>query len=393
MSYQDKKKDKWVGEIEFQKTRHRNYFDTRQAAKNWEVAKRKELLAPKPELKSEDMELRTFFSLYLDSAELKLIQKTFKEKKALLQTLSRIWGGDTPVKDISPAMVSKYLENRAQEMPQEALNLTGKKKNQRKRLSKHASNKDRKNLHALWEWGKKIHNLPTNPVSNTDKLPYDKPVQYIPLEKDVIRMLEVITLEEKVFLLAYLDTGARRSEIFRWTWADDINFEKRQVRLGTRKTRDGSMKYVWMPMTKALFNALWWWYHNQPERVKESPYVFVNTHGGPTHGKPFTVRRWFLKRICDRAGVKPFGYHAIRRYAASIMADKFKAPLPIIQKFLRHEHLSTTDLYIGNIHSDLAAIMEQNSSGYGINTFPEIQSPPKSPPQTKQEVRLSSLTS
>ena len=167
-----------------------------------------------------------------------------------------------------------------------------------------------------------MHDLPTNPVSKTDRLPYDKPVQYILPEKDVIAMLEVTSPEERVFLLAYLDTGARRSEIFRWTWADDVNFEKRQVWLGTRKTRDGSMKYEWMPMTKALFNGLWWWYQNRPERVKDSPHVFVNLHGGPTAGKPFTHRRWFLKRICDRASVKPFGYHAIRRYAASILADK-----------------------------------------------------------------------
>lgn len=62
-------------------------------------------------------------------------------------------------------------------------------------------------------------------------------------------MLEIATADEKVFLLAYLETGVRRSEIFRWTWADDINFVKRQARLGTRKTRDGSMKYAWMPMT------------------------------------------------------------------------------------------------------------------------------------------------
>ena len=66
----------------------------------------------------------------------------------------------------------------------------------------------------------KSHNLSSNPVSNTDKLPYDKPVQYIPLGSDVIRMPEVTTLEEKVFLLAYLDTGARRSEIFRWTFPE-----------------------------------------------------------------------------------------------------------------------------------------------------------------------------
>ena len=94
-----------------------------------------------------------------------------------------------------------------------------------------------------------------------------------------------------------------------------------------------------MHMTNALFNGLHWWYHNRPQSVKDSPYVFVNTHGGPTHGQPFTFRRWFF----------------------------------------------------GNIHSDLAGTMEQLSSGYDLSTFPE-KSPLKSP-LNEQEAKLLSLTS
>ena len=43
-------------------------------------------------------------------------------------------------------------------------------------------------------------------------------------------------------------TGARKSEVLRWTWADDINFDERWVRLGTRKNRTGEMTYekLWM---------------------------------------------------------------------------------------------------------------------------------------------------
>lgn len=347
MPYFDKKRKKWIGEIQFEGERYRGFHDTRQAAKDWEVDKRKELLSPAPEPKPTDMELRVFFSAYLDHAKLRFSPKTFQEKKSLLQTLSKLWRGDIPVGKIDSAMVAKYLDDRADPLVQfDEIEERQKKKNQ-KRPSQYASNKDRKNLLALWNWGIKRFNLSMNPVRNIDKFAYDKPVQYIPPEKDVIRLLEVTTLEEKVFLLSYLETGARRSEIFRWTWAEDINFDKRIVRLGTRKTRDGSMKYVWMHMTDSLFNALWWWFQNRSNEAKGSPYVFINIHGGPTHGQPFKVRRWFLKRICDRAGIKPFGFHALRRYGASILADKYKAPLTAVQKFLRHEHLTTTAIYIG----------------------------------------------
>jgi len=59
----------------------------------------------------------------------------------------------------------------------------------------------------------------------------------------------------------------------------------------------------------------------------------------------------------------------------------------MVQGFLRHEHLSTTDLYIGNIHSDLGAAMEQISSGYDLNAFPAKS------PLNEKEAKLLSLTS
>jgi hypothetical protein len=56
------------------------------------------------------------------------------------------------------------------------------------------------------------------------------------------------------------------------------------------------------------------------------------------------------------------------RYAASITADKLKAPILMVQRFLRYKHPGSTDLHIGNIHSDLAPTMEQSSSGCDTDT-------------------------
>jgi hypothetical protein len=109
MPYFNKIRQKWVGEIEFQRKRYRELFDTKQNAKDWEVGKRKELLAPARKPDPQDMELRIFFSLYLDHAEFRFSRKTFLEKQSLLRALSERWGGDTPVGDIKQSMVEKYL--------------------------------------------------------------------------------------------------------------------------------------------------------------------------------------------------------------------------------------------------------------------------------------------
>jgi integrase len=186
--------------------------------------------------------------------------------------------------------------------------------------------------------------------------PDNRSPQYTPSTEDVLRLLAVATRQERVFLDCYLHTGARRSEIFRWTWADDINFEKRQIRLGSRKTRDGSMEYVWLPMNTDLYESLWWWWNNR--RFKDSPYVFVSDRRGPHYGQQYKYRNHFMKSLCKRAGIKPFGFHALRRYVASVLADTHKVSAKRIQRILRHKSLSTTERYIQNINEDLEDTLE-----------------------------------
>ena len=203
-----------------------------------------------------------------------------------------------------------------------------------------------------------------------------KSPQYTPPTGDVLRVMAVATRQERVFLDCFLNTGARRSEIFRLTWADDINFERRQIRLGTRKTRDGSMEYAWLPMNDALYASLKWWWENQP--IESSPFVFVDDQPGAHHGQPYSARRRFLKGLCERAVVKPFGFHALRRYVASVLADTHKVSAKSIQRILRHKNLATTERYIQTINNDLKETMSL-LGGVGVP-----QSTPKDTPKEQE---------
>jgi integrase len=206
----------------------------------------------------------------------------------------------------------------------------------------------------MWTWGMSILGLDNNPVAKIKRLPHDRTPQYTPPTEHILKVLAAANREERIFLNCYLQTGARRSEIFRWTWAEDINFEKREVRLGTRKTRDGSMKYEWLPMSDELHDALWSWWKTRP--IKDTPHVFVST-SNRHYGKPFTTRRRFMAGLCERAGVKTFGFHALRRYVASLLADTHKVSAKTIQRILRHKNVTTTERYIQNINHDLGATM------------------------------------
>jgi integrase len=187
-------------------------------------------------------------------------------------------------------------------------------------------------------------------------------LQIAPPTEHILKVLAAANREERIFLNCYLQTCARRSEIFRWTWAEDINFEKREVRLGTRKTRDGSTEYEWLPMSNELHDELWSWWKNRP--IKDTHYVFVST-SNRHYGKPCTTRRQLMKGLCKRAGVKSFGFCALRRHVASLLADTHKVSAKTIQQILRHKNVTTTKRHIHTINRDLGATMR----GYQITAL------------------------
>jgi len=56
--------------------------------------------------------------------------------------------------------------------------------------------------------------------------------------------------------------------------------------------------------------------------------------------------------------ILPFGFHALRHYVASMLADTHKVSAKTIQRILRHKSLQTTERYIKNINRDLSDVMD-----------------------------------
>ncbi|MFO7861800.1 MAG: site-specific integrase [Desulfosalsimonas sp.] len=150
-------------------------------------------------------------------------------------------------------------------------------------------------------------------------------------------------------LSAFLYLGARRGEIFRLQWAD-IDLSDGRVRLSTRKRRDGTLEYDWLPMNTELKKQLRWWWENRS--FKESPYVFVCDDPydfcREYYGKPFAKRSHFMRRLCEKAKVAPFGFHAIRHLIATRLYHMGK-PLGAIQAILRHKSAATTERYLKSL--------------------------------------------
>jgi len=352
MPYKRKKKNKveWVADVMRQGKRYYKIFDTKAQALAWESEVRR---APEEELKtpSESLRLIEWATKYLEYSKIKFTAKTFDEKKSAFKGLFKQLDPSLPVENLRPVQVLNYLRTQAVER------------------SGYAANKERKNLLAAWNWGIKYLNLPSPNPCMTERFPEERQTRYIPPESDFWKVYEVVEGQDKVMLLAYLHLAARRSELYRLRW-EDVDFAGQKVRIGTRKRLGGSLEYDWLPMTDELFNAMI--LHRQDAKTE---WVFPN----PDKGVPFISRQRHMKRICKKAGVKPFGLHAIRHLTASILAQE-DVPMVTIQRILRHKQLTTTERYIRGLEPVRPAleILSKRNSRPTVTTIIQLPQNKKS---------------
>jgi integrase len=291
------------------------------------------------------------------------VPKTYGEKRNAFGLLKTHVDPDTPVAAITRGMALSLL--------QEQFDNKGG----------YAANKIRKNLAAGWNWGAKyLEGWPVemvNPFRAVEKFPEKRQDRYVPPEKDFWEVWEAAGAgsQDQIMLTAYLHLAARKSELFRLKWKD-VNIPGRQVRLFTRKTKDGSWEAAWIPMTDELAQALEYWWRARP--FPESHHVFTVPPDNQYEGEPFKYRLHWMRRLCARVNkqrneegkdpIKPFGLHAIRHLSASILYHE-GIPVATIQAILRHKSPNTTERYLKHLGLDpydLQKAMEKlNDRGEG----------------------------
>lgn len=212
-------------------------------------------------------------------------RKTVHEKKYCYKRFYKAIG-NLDVTEIQPLMILDFLDDRAVSK------------------SNKAANKDRKDLKPFFRWLQKMYGIMHDPTAPIEKKPHSKKARRIIPIQDILKVTLAAKGHYRVLIGAYWHTGARKGEVLRWTWADDINFEERWVRLGTKKSRDGSMLYEKIWMNDDLHELLMWqWKHRHPT----SPYVFC--HMNPKskfYGKPYVAPWKLLKKLSEDANSQVF---------------------------------------------------------------------------------------
>ncbi len=313
----------WMAQVRINGKKHRRTFPTKAEALAWEVNQRENKEPALPSVQIRTVSLADWATKYMNYAQVKFSAKTYDEKKRMFKMFFGSVDHQLLVNSLTSGMVLSYLQEQAESR------------------SGYAANKDRKNLVAAWNWGMKYLGLPSPNPCLVDRFPEQRQTRYVPPEKDFWKVYEhAETEQDAVMFLAYLHLAARRSELFVLRW-EDVEFSEQKIRLYTRKRKDGSLEFDWLPLTDDLYNALL--AHRQKA---ETDWVFPD----PVIKKPYLQRRHWMKRVCGKAKVKHFGLHAIRHLTASILA-KENVPMVDIQRILRHKNLATTERYIRRLDS------------------------------------------
>ena len=330
-------KTRWGWRAEFmmngERIRAKGFFQYKDEARQW-LKDEKERLKKEvrgPSSKDEHHMLYDLSQVYLTDCETRYGTKTVDEKRFCLERFYKSVG-DIAVTDVTSPMVLEFVNERA------------------KTQSANAANKDRKNLRAFYSWVQAMYGIMYDPTAPIKKKPHEKQARRLIPIQDILKVMLAAKGHDRVFIGSYWHTGARKSEVLRWTWADDINFEERWVRLGTRKSKTGEMTYEKLWMNDDLYKLLkWQWDHRHPA----SPFVFCHMNPkSKLYGKPYVARWKMLKKLCKEAKVEVFEYHDIRHTVAKYLNDIHKVGLKKVQQVLRHRRQTTTEIYVEGNYTD-----------------------------------------
>jgi integrase len=177
------------------------------------------------------------------------------------------------------------------------------------------------------------------------------------IEKDsIITLLEAcVNCRDQLMLLLLSETGFRIGEILGIRYTQDIDYNKRTIRVMYREDNDNfarakNAEYRRAKISQDTFDILMYYLAENRKLLKDGDYLFINLTG-ENIGEPENVNTVYamLNRLEDKTGIKATP-HMLRHYFAN-ERRKSGWDLPLISKALGHKHISTTESYL-NLDAD-----------------------------------------
>jgi len=312
-------------------------FKTKTEANQAEAEKRRCL---KQARMISDTDFKKIAYEYLDLAQRKFAIKTYKQKAFVLKSFIK-HVGNMPIEEISASHLHSYLNTRP---------------------SNNNYNAHRKDLCSLFTYAKRVKRIiDYNPCWNLDQMPHTPDEKYIPPQTNILKLIMAAdpTTDERDILMVLIHAVARIDEVLRLRW-QDVNLTRREIKKWTRKRKSGTYEAVIVYMNDELYGIM----KRRWEARKSEMWVFYNEKTKTR----YMHRPKMMKGLCKRAGIVPaFGFHAIRHFVASYLADTEKISKKTIGALLGHKALQTTEIYLHSVEGAERSAVEKLSSVFCVN--------------------------
>ena len=242
----------------------------------------------------------------LDELQAKRSVKYYKDTKRYFKVLLD-FVGNVEVSQITKKQIHELFAR-------EAKRLTAKGR------TNHKLREMQRVIHALFEWGIKIHDLDTrNPAHGLGLYPIEQKLKHIPTDKEIEEVYSLLTPAQKVLFDFVQETGCRINEAVRFFNNPEIVGE--QVVLWTRKAKNSTLTPRYVP---------------RPVCIRPDFEGLTEACSEYQH---------YLTKAVRSYEQKPWAWHNLRHRRASIWANSGMSTLEIMQR-LGHSNISTTMGYL-----------------------------------------------
>ncbi|WP_461209957.1 tyrosine-type recombinase/integrase [Desulfocurvus sp. DL9XJH121] len=270
--------------------------------------------------------LRELANSYLDDVQARCSHRHYQDVARGLTAFVLAMGADTPAQDIRKGSVAQFLKGLA------------------RRKGPKRANRIRVFIVGCWNWARYECEFPPTGQWETRPFKTEEPRRPVYSGEELEKLLKAADDDWRVMLTCYIETAARKQELFHLLW-QDVDLEAKTMRLRTRKRR-GGMESDLCPLPDYVCDML----REHRLRVGPQKHVFTRPVVRMVGGRrletrePFSRDTHMLQTIAERAGVEYKGFHAIRRFAATVVGKELG--IGAAYDLLRHRNYSTTDRYI-----------------------------------------------
>ena len=216
-------------------------------------------------------------------------------------------------------------------------------------------NKELAYLGGMVKWASEYKHITPRKLQ-IDRLPYKRPLPQVLTASEVLAIIKNAEPFYRAYFVCLYALGLRSIEARNLKWKD-VNFERRVVNM---IQKGGSTKSLPMgPAVISSFEAI-----APPKGKREAGWDELPVFLNPKKGKAVRFIRKAIHRACKKARIeKRVTPHMLRHSCATHMLDA-GVNLRVIQEFLGHSNIQTTEIYTHVSLENLRAAQSLISGGF-----------------------------